>query len=134
MNRVLSFIYFILIVPVIATAQSSGYNSLLWRISGQGLVAPSYLYGTMHLTDRRLFNFPDSLYHSLEQSAGFAAEVDMGQIMPQLIDGINDVDDRKALVKNLVRPEWISPYKEKLEKKLSKKFETITWGELKALK
>ena len=133
MSRILSFILFILITPVIVIAQKKEYNSLLWRISGQGLSAPSYLYGTMHLTDRRLFNFPDSLYQSLERSEGFAAEVDMGEMMPKMIDEINDEDTKNTFIKNIVRPEWIAPYREKLAKKLNKKFETITWGDIKAL-
>jgi uncharacterized protein YbaP (TraB family) len=48
----------------------------LWRISGQGLKQPSYLYGTMHLQDKRLFNFGDSLYRFLEKAEGFAMEID----------------------------------------------------------
>ncbi len=48
----------------------------MWRISGQGLKQPSYLYGTMHLQDKRLFNFGDSLYRFLEKAEGFAMEID----------------------------------------------------------
>ena len=29
---------------------SNAQNSLLWKISGNGLSAPSYLYGTIHIT------------------------------------------------------------------------------------
>jgi len=134
MNRVFSFVLFFLIVPFTIIAQKKEYNALLWRISGHGLTTPSYLYGTMHLTDKRLFNFPDSLYHSLENSEGFAAEVDMGDFMPQMIREFNDDTDKYMLIKNLVRPELIAPYREKLSKRFNKKFEKITWGELKALR
>lgn len=36
------------------------YPSLLWEISGNGLEKPSYLYGTIHSTDERVFAFGDS--------------------------------------------------------------------------
>ena len=42
-------------------------NTLLWRISGNGLTRPSYLFGTMHLTDKRIFYFGDSLYKALNK-------------------------------------------------------------------
>ena len=59
-------------------AQDTSSKTLLWRISGSGLQKPSYLYGTMHLKDRRLFFFGDSVYKSLEASEGFAMEIDPG--------------------------------------------------------
>jgi uncharacterized protein YbaP (TraB family) len=56
----------------------------LWRITGNYLSAPSYLYGTIHLQDKRLFQFTDSLYHSLENVEGFALEVDFNEFMDSL--------------------------------------------------
>jgi uncharacterized protein YbaP (TraB family) len=35
------------------------YQSLLWEISGNGLKKPSFLYGTMHVSDKLVFNLPD---------------------------------------------------------------------------
>ncbi|WP_121353779.1 TraB/GumN family protein [Flavisolibacter nicotianae] len=60
-------------------------STLLWRISGNGLSTPSYLYGTMHLQDKRLFQFGDSVYHALETTAGFATEVDFSAFMDSLM-------------------------------------------------
>lgn len=56
-------------------AQQATAKTLLWRISGKGLQNPSYLYGTMHLFDRRLFYFGDSVYNSIEKTEGFAMEL-----------------------------------------------------------
>jgi len=50
-------------------------NSLLWRISGKNLQQPSYLYGTMHSTDPRVFHFADSVMPALETCDAFAMEV-----------------------------------------------------------
>jgi uncharacterized protein len=51
------------------------YNTLLWEISGNGLEKPSYLYGTMHLKDKRVFNFGDSVMVKFSQCNAFAGEV-----------------------------------------------------------
>lgn len=50
-------------------------NSLLWRISGKNLQHPSYLYGTMHSSDSRVFHFADSVLPHFEQCEAFAMEV-----------------------------------------------------------
>ncbi|MFZ9847822.1 MAG: TraB/GumN family protein [Flavobacteriales bacterium] len=61
-------------------------NSLLWEISGKGINKPSYLYGTMHLRDSRLFCFPDSAQQKLDSCAVLALEV------------VIDFKDTKALM------------------------------------
>jgi TraB/PrgY/gumN family len=64
-------------------------KTLLWRISGNGVKAPSYLYGTMHLRDSRLFNFYDSLYTALEQCDRFAMEIQPDSLTNGLLQDIN---------------------------------------------
>lgn len=49
-------------------------KTLLWRITGNGAKNASYLFGTMHVTDSRLFNFKDSLYTALENCDRLALE------------------------------------------------------------
>jgi uncharacterized protein YbaP (TraB family) len=51
--------------------------SLLWEISGNGLTKSSYLFGTMHLRDKRVFEFSDSLLLKLESCEAFASEIRM---------------------------------------------------------
>lgn len=65
----------------IAFSQTKWPNTFLWRITGKGLSKPSYLYGTIHLQDRRLFQFSDSLYHFVETAEGFALEVDFNEFL-----------------------------------------------------
>jgi uncharacterized protein YbaP (TraB family) len=60
-------------------------KTLLWRISGNGLPKNSFLFGTMHLQDKRLFYFGDSLYHYLEQAEGYALEIDVQELMDSII-------------------------------------------------
>ncbi len=53
-------------------AQVPVAHTLLWRITAKNGQPPSYLFGTMHLADKRLFNFDDSVYHAIEKSEGLA--------------------------------------------------------------
>ena len=50
-------------------------NSLLWRISGNGLEAPSYLYGTMHALCE--VNLSPATLSSLDETSRLCLEIDM---------------------------------------------------------
>lgn len=65
---------FVLSIGFAQKSKRANYN-LLWRISGNGLSKPSYLFGTMHVQDNRVFNFNDSLLAKLIQCEAFAMEV-----------------------------------------------------------
>lgn len=55
---------------------SSG-NQLLWQISGKGLKKSSYLFGTFHSNDNRVFQFSDSMYIALLKSDAIVLEADI---------------------------------------------------------
>src|SRR5258705_12401731 len=42
------------------------YPSLLWEITGNGLQKPSYLFGTMHVSDKMAFHLCDSFYNAIK--------------------------------------------------------------------
>lgn len=50
----------------------------------------SFLFGTMHLQDKRLFYFSDSLYHYLEKADGYALEIDLQEFMDSVIQKVVD--------------------------------------------
>lgn len=52
-------------------------NTLLWEVSGPGIKGNSYLYGTVHLKDKRVFEFNDSLLPKLDKVVAFATELAM---------------------------------------------------------
>lgn len=52
-------------------------NTLLWRISGNGLSKPSYLFGTFHLLCRGDIHFSNSLRSALNQSDRVYMEIKM---------------------------------------------------------
>lgn len=88
-----------------STAQKKVYpNTLLWRITGNGLTKPSYLYGTMHFNDRRLFHFSDSLYSYLEKAEAFAMEVDADEMLKALILSFS-AEDTTGYLKDAINKE-----------------------------
>ncbi len=101
-------------------------NTLLWRITGKGLTHPSYLYGTMHLTDDRLFNFSDSLLLAIEKTEGFAMEVDPDDMITVLMEDIlNDVKPTR-LLKDVVSKKAFTKFAPLLSKRIGKKQDVLT--------
>jgi len=56
-------------------------NSLLWEISGKGLASPSYLYGTIHIQDKRVFQFSPVVRELFDVCDAYAMEL--------LLDDVN---------------------------------------------
>lgn len=52
-------------------------KALLWKISGNGLKKPSYLYGTIHLIPKDQLQFTGALRSALDGSKRVAFEIDM---------------------------------------------------------
>lgn len=50
-----------------ANPPAKKYSSLLWEITGNGLTRPSYLFGTMHVSDKLAFHLGDSFYHAIRK-------------------------------------------------------------------
>ncbi len=73
-HHTLRLIFFSICLFVFPEVES---QSLLWKISGNGCNHPSYLYGTIHLTDQRVFEWKDSVYEVLEQCEVYAGEIEL---------------------------------------------------------
>ena len=58
-------------------AYSKTNNSLLWEITGNGLKAPSYLYGTIHLISSKDFYLSEATKNALNSSELLVTEVDI---------------------------------------------------------
>ena len=82
-------------------------KTLLWRITGNNFLTPSYLYGTMHSADKRVYYLGDSVYRSLKNCAGFAMEIDPGEYVDTFINSLEnqhlDISYRKAVENDLIR-------------------------------
>ena len=59
-------------------------KSLLWEISGNGLIKPSYLYGTIHMICKDDATLGDSLIAAIQRSDRVYFEVDMDNLMEML--------------------------------------------------
>ncbi len=62
---------------------------LLWEITGKGLKEPSYLFGTIHIGNPKVFNFTDSMQMYWSKCDVFAGEINLLNInvmdlMPKL--------------------------------------------------
>ncbi|MFT4061956.1 MAG: TraB/GumN family protein [Edaphocola sp.] len=63
-----------------ATANApKSYKSLFWEISGNGLAKPSYLFGTMHISNKMVFHLSDSFYNALHHADVVAIELNPEQ-------------------------------------------------------
>jgi uncharacterized protein YbaP (TraB family) len=97
------------------TARTQEYpNSLLWSISGNGLKKTSFLFGTIHLQDKRVFGFTDSVYHSIQSAEGFAMEVHPDSMVLSMFMNVQSVAS-KPLKKAMSRREYMK-LKDKLVK------------------
>lgn len=69
-----SVVFAVFIVSYIANAQKLE-NSLLWKISGNGIEKPSFLYGTMHAVCET--NINENVIKAFEQTNQLYLEIDM---------------------------------------------------------
>lgn len=56
------------------------YNSLCWKISGNGLKKESYLYGTMHSNNKAVCNLSPTARAAFENASQLALELDLQKI------------------------------------------------------
>lgn len=57
-------------------------KSILWEITGKGLTQPSFLYGTIHLQDKRVFAYDTVVKSVFDTSAAYAMEISMDDVNP----------------------------------------------------
>lgn len=73
-------IYFLLVFVLAKTyfigAQEKNYQSLLWEISGNNLTKKSYIYGSMHVSDKVSYHLSDDFFKHLLQADMIANESD----------------------------------------------------------
>ncbi len=70
----------IFLFPVFLFSQKpQKYPSLLWKISGNGLKKSSYLYGTMHVSNKLAFNLSEQFFNALENVDVVGLETNPGE-------------------------------------------------------
>ncbi len=72
-----------------ANEPATEQTSLLWKIEGNGIKHPSYLFGTMHLIEKDYFYFPENLEKLVKKSDLLVMEIagipDQMQAMKYLV-------------------------------------------------
>jgi uncharacterized protein len=69
-------------------------NTLLWRISGNGLTRPSYLFGTMHMICANDIGISDSLSYAIKNSDKVYLEIDMEDMMGMMLTAMTKMTMR----------------------------------------
>jgi uncharacterized protein YbaP (TraB family) len=76
-----------LFVSILTAQQKKNekYPSLLWEISGNGLTKPSYLFGTMHVSNKMVFHLSDSFYNAIKNTDAVALELNPDLWQSQMV-------------------------------------------------
>lgn len=72
-------------------------NSLLWKIDGNGLKKPSYLYGTIHLIKSEDYFLPKSFNKAFESAQKIVFEIDMTTM--------DEMEEIAAIMPKIMLPE-----------------------------
>jgi uncharacterized protein YbaP (TraB family) len=83
-------IIFILSAAIAGKTQESLTGSLFWEITGKKLKAPSYLFGTIHIQDKKVFNYDPLVEEKLITCKAFAMEM--------LVDEVNRIEMKDAIL------------------------------------
>ena len=93
----MKFLIFFLFTAFISLAYSQFVDvnkQLLWEISGNGLKEKSYLFGTLHSNDKRIFDLSDSVYYAIDRANLIILEADIFELF-------KDIDSREDLPNTL---------------------------------
>ncbi|MEO8772382.1 MAG: TraB/GumN family protein [Ferruginibacter sp.] len=94
----LVLLFFISIVSAQQT-KTEKYPSLLWEITGNGLAKPSYLFGTMHVSNKMVFHLSDSFYNAIKKTDAVALELNPDLWQDQMVRMDKLKDNYQAFVK-----------------------------------
>lgn len=88
----------IVFLGIITIKSQTGEQSLLWKVSGNGLDAPSYLFGTFHLLCPDDLNITDQIKKAMSESEVLALELDFDDpsLMMTLQQGMVYMDGTTA--------------------------------------
>ncbi|REG88152.1 TraB/GumN family protein [Winogradskyella sediminis] len=114
-TRLFSWLFLLFLTPL-SYAQNQDAYSLLWKIEGNNLASPSYLFGTMHIDDARVFNFSDAVMPAIESVDYFALEINADSLMTAITERTYTIT-ANDFFKNLLAPRDY--------RRLLKRFKTI---------
>lgn len=95
---------YLIFLNVILFAQNS--NTILWRISGKNMAKPSYVFGTIHIKDKRVFQVNDSIFDYIQNCDAFACELHPDSLNALVFSTLNKKDTSDAFKKSLNSKEY----------------------------
>ena len=84
MSKIFTLTFTLLLGLAFPGHSQSAYPSILWEISGNGLQKPSYLFGSMHISNKEVFHLSDSFYMAIKSCDVVALEVDPNEWQPDM--------------------------------------------------
>jgi uncharacterized protein len=99
-------LHFLLLVLLIRVTPETSGQSLLWRITGNNLAGTSYLYGTIHITDSRVFEWKDTVFEKLLTCDAFASELDLSMENMIKIAGMMKLPEGETLHNHFNQEEY----------------------------
>ncbi|QQT27986.1 TraB/GumN family protein [Sphingobacterium spiritivorum] len=101
-----------------AFAQTSTIKekSLLWKIEGKDLKAPSYLFGTVHMLARKNFAMPSKAIDALDKTSRVYLEINMAA--PDLAEESQKHMMSDKTISSQIKPEEVALVDEVLGKKI----------------
>lgn len=78
-------------------------NSLLWKISGKQAKDVSYLFGTIHVRDKRVFNHKEFLHQKIETCDAYYGEFKLDDADPQLLAQFMLLPEGEVLTDHLTK-------------------------------
>ena len=91
-------------------------NSLLWEITGNGLKKPSYLYGTIHIQDKRVYSFDNTVNEIFNSCEAYAMEVILDEIDPLEVQDVFQM--KKTTLKSLLDEDMYAKLQVILQEKI----------------
>ena len=83
----------LLSMAALFSVQAQRQSGLLWEITGNGLTKPSYVYGTMHVSDKVAFHLGDPFFKAIKSVDIVALEQNLDSVY----------DDWLAMYSGMVR-------------------------------
>ena len=120
------FLFFISFPTLLFSQSLPKYPSLLWKITGNGLKNPSYLYGTMHVSNKIAYNLSDQFFEALKSVDVVGLETDPGEWLQNMqkigeLSDLNKFNENNVANKNFYKTTFrtLFPQKELLQAILS---------------
>ncbi len=92
----------IICIHLVAAAQEA--KTLLWRVSGNGLAKPSYLFGTIHLICPSDYVWTDKMQQSLDACNKVCFEMDLDDEETMTAAGAGFIDPSGKKMKDYFKP------------------------------